>query len=115
MEANTDLLISAFWNEIDWDKVNEYADRLIQEDIYHECPAIWGFWRTLDEDDIGTPLIRDPELENNDKVTEAHIGMQAWVVTDGHHRSFAFRRAYAETRLLVFKWISVEFDKTCFV
>ena len=114
-QVNTDYLISAFENGMDWDKVDEYAERLIIEDIYHECPAIQGFYRILDENDIGTPFIRHPDLEGDVLVSEEHMGFKIWVVTNGHHRSFAFRKAYAKTGILVFKGIDVTPDYSCFV
>ena len=111
---SSDYLISAFDNQMDWNKVSEYAERLIIEDIYHECPAIKGFSRILDEDDIGTSFIRD-QNEDLEEVSEIHLGLEVWMVTDGHHRSFAFRKAYEKTGILIFKWIDVEPDYSCFV
>lgn len=113
-EVSTDFLLSAFTNDMDWDLVEIYAQQLILEDIYHKCPAIGGFSRILDKDDIGLKFIRDEE-EDECFVSEEHIGLEVWMVSDGHHRSFAFRRAYTRTGILVFKWIETELDPNCIV
>ena len=110
---SAEYIISAFANSMDWKKVEEYADRLIEEDIFNECPPILGFPRVLDEDDIGTPFIRDLESDDEEKrVDRSMIGKVIWVVTDGHHRTFAFRRAYCRTKLHVFLHINAELDES---
>ena len=109
MEIDIFLIVSAFVNEIDYSKVNEYKERLIAEDIFNEVPPILGFPGEITEDHVGTYFMSGSEITLED------VGKSVWFVSDGHHRTLAFLDAYEETRLLVFKAISVKLDRACIV
>ena len=75
-------IISAFQNEMDWKKVNEYTDIMTAEMLSHDFPDIQGFPYIIQEEDVGGMFLTE-------EIEEEHIGQMAWKVTDGHHRSFA--------------------------
>lgn len=118
MQYETQYILSAFQNAMDWEKVERYTKELIESDIsgIHPTdvfPPITGFETTITEEDLGETFISGQE--NLITVTKEHLGKKVWKVTDGHHRAFAFNRAYEQTRLLCFKWIETKDDTTCYV
>lgn len=78
-----DRLISAFENEMDWDKVDEFTQVLKIEMMSHDFPPLEGYPIIIDENDLGLVFM------NLNEITEEHIGQLAWKVTNGHHRAFA--------------------------
>ena len=75
------MIISAFENEMDFEKVEEYTQIMKVEMLSHSFPPIMGFPTIIDEDDVGQYFLNGEEIE------ERHIGKLAWKVTDGHHRA----------------------------
>ncbi len=95
-QIKTEFIISAFENDIDSDKLEEYTNIMKTEMLSHSFPPILGFPTIIDENDIGEFFL------NGEEVTEEHIGKLCWKVTDGHHRSLsaiAARLPYLETDL----------------
>ena len=80
-------IISAFANEIDWGKVEHYREliRYAEGLLPHCIPEIKGYPDHICEQDVeeGKTFI------SGELVTEKHIGMPVWYVTDGHHRSIS--------------------------
>lgn len=100
------LIISAFENDMDSGKVEHYTNILKEEMLSHSFPPIMGFPTIIDESDIGIFFLTGEEIE------ERHIGLLAWKVTDGHHRSesaIAAKLPYLETEL-DFSTITSEVD-----
>lgn len=81
----TCMIISAFQNEIDYSKVELYADVMREEMLNHNFPPIMGYPSILTEDDVD----QSQQFLSGEDITEDHIGQLAWFVTDGHHRSLA--------------------------
>jgi hypothetical protein len=79
----TGLIVSAFQNEIDHEKLIEYRDIMSHEMLAHSFPPIMGFPSEIDENDIGNLFI------NGEEIQESDLGKKVWYVTDGHHRSMA--------------------------
>jgi hypothetical protein len=79
----TDRIISAFENEIDWNKVDDYTNIMQEKGLSHDFPPIYGYPHLIDEDDIGKMFLEGSSVE------EEHLGHLVWMVTDGHHRSLA--------------------------
>lgn len=77
------LIISAFANEIENDKVERYAHIMRAEMLSHDFPPITGYPILIDEDDLEGWFL------NGDNIPETMLGKMAWKVTDGHHRSLA--------------------------
>lgn len=114
MQHESIYILSAFENQMDWSKVERYTEELIQSDIdgIHPSdvfPPIKGYETTIDKTDLGSNFIWG-DLDRMIEVTKEHLGKKVWKVTDGHHRAFAFARAYEQTKLLCFKWIETERD-----
>ncbi len=91
-------VISAFANEINDSKIEEYADIMTREGLLHTFPPIKGFPIIINEDDVERfgAFLSGVELKSSD------IGEYAWVTTDGHHRVLAAIEAnlpYLETKL----------------
>jgi hypothetical protein len=80
-----DRIISAFENEIDNDKIEDFMLTLSSEMLSHDFPPILGYPVIIAEEEIGKFFLGEYYSE----VTEEHIGQLAWMVTDGHHRSIA--------------------------
>lgn len=80
---NPNMVISAFANEMDLDKVEKYTEIMKEQMLSHDFPPIMGYPIIISEDDLGKNFI------NGEEITEDFIGQRAWVVTDGHHRVFA--------------------------
>ena len=78
-----DRIISAFENDIDEAKIEEYTKVMQREMLSHDFPPIMGYPFIITEDDIGRILLTGEEIE------EEHIGCLLWCVTDGHHRSIS--------------------------
>jgi len=91
------MIISAFSNEMDWDKVERYADIMKESGMEHGFPAISGYPIIIDENEIGDQFLTGEE------VSEHHVGQLAWKVTNGHHRSLGAIKA-------ALPWIDVELD-----
>jgi hypothetical protein len=92
------MIISAFQNLVDNEKVQEYSEKMKEEMLSHDFPPIEGYPRIIDQDDVDSNI----EFLNGDQVTEEYIGKMAWMVTDGHHRSLAAIEAnlpYLEVKL----------------
>lgn len=112
MQYKTRYIVSAFDNQMDWAKVEEFTQALIQDEIFNEFPPIAGFETIIDESDLGKNFIRGFEADDGE-IKEEHIGIKAWVVTDGHHRAFAFNKALEKTGLLCFNHIETVEDYSC--
>ena len=94
--VSTDLLVSAFENPIDWDKVEVYTVKMKADALSHEFPKVTGFPAIIDDSDVGGYFL------NGNEITESDIGKQIWKVWDGHHRSIAAINAklpYVEVEL----------------
>ena len=81
--VNPKLIISAFANEIDHDKLDEYTEIMRAEMLSHSFPPIEGFPAIIDDSDIGEEFLSGAEVTTND------IGKKVWKVTDGHHRALS--------------------------
>jgi len=82
-KINPTLVMSAFANPIDDEKVENYTQIMQQEMLGHDFPPIMGFPRVISEEDVGEYFLTGEEIE------DTHIGQKVWVVTDGHHRTLA--------------------------
>lgn len=92
----TGLIISAFENAIEPDKLQLYTDIMSVEMLGHSFPPIQGYPHEIDDSDIGGYFL------NGNPIEWADLGKIAWKVTDGHHRSLAAIEAnlpYIETAL----------------
>jgi len=85
---NPNLVISAFSNPIDEEKVEKYTAKMQEEMLSHDFPPIMGFPTEIDENDIGDYFL------NGNEITEDDIGKRAWKVTDGHHRTLSAINAH---------------------
>ena len=83
-QVRVDRIISAFFNPVNWAKVDDYAERMTCGET---PPPILGYPTTIDENDVGERFLSGEFIE------EEHIGESAWYVTDGHHRSCAALQA----------------------
>jgi len=79
----TGLIISAFANDIEPDKVENYTEIMKAEMLSHNFPPIMGYPVIIDEDDLEGSFI------DGSNIAETCLGKMAWMVTDGHHRSLA--------------------------
>lgn len=103
MTYPTNRIISALCNPVDPNKVEEYAEIMRYMGLQHDFPPILGFESTIDEDDVENGV----EFMTGELVTEDHLGLEVWRVTDGHHRTLANIEAGLG-------WIEVEKDyNTC--
>lgn len=82
-KINPTLVMSAFANPIDEQKVQDYTEIMQQEMLGHDFPPIMGFPRVISEEDVGEYFLTGEQIE------DTHIGQKVWVVTDGHHRTLA--------------------------
>lgn len=99
-QVETMSLVSAFHNILDEKKLADYTKVIEENDLLRfDFPAIKGFPHVIDENDIGKVFLSGEEIEEN------HLGVSAWFVTDGHHRSLAF----LENNI---KYIHVTLDRT---
>jgi len=90
------LVISAFTNPIDIDKMDKYTNTMKIDYLNHDFPPIIGYPTIIDENDIGK------EFLNGDPITDKDINKYAWIVTDGHHRTVSAINSelpYIETKL----------------
>jgi len=94
----TKLLISAFCNAIEEEKVSAYSEVMRCGECF---PPIAGYPTEIDESDLGDYFMNGMPIE------ECHFGMIAWKTTDGHHRSLAAIRAGTP-------FIDTEIDPSCF-
>lgn len=93
---NPRMIISAFTNEIDSEKVEDFTQVMQSEMLSHTFPPIKGFPTIIDEDDLEGWFV------DGRSIPETCLGKLAWKVTDGHHRSLAAiaaRLPYVETTL----------------
>lgn len=94
--VNPKMVISAFSNPIDENKVDKYTNEMKQEMLQNDFPAITGFPIIINQEDIGENFL------SGEEITEDYIGKQAWKVWDGHHRVLAALNAklpYLKVRL----------------
>jgi hypothetical protein len=77
------FIISAFENEICFDKVEKYTNIMREEMLSNNFPPIKGFPCIIDEDDLEGWFI------DGSNIAETYLGKLCWMVTDGHHRSIA--------------------------
>ena len=92
----TNRIISAFINEIDPNKLEDYSETMKGEMLSHRFPPITGYPSKITEDEIGNYFLTGEEIN------EDHIGLIAWYVTDGHHRALSAINAklpYLETKI----------------
>ena len=84
-----DCILSAYpgSNPIDPEKVYAYARML---EYNGTPPAIMGYPSYIDEGDV------DGYFMNGEQITEDHVGMAIFYVTDGHHRVLAAFEAGVE-------------------
>ncbi len=80
---NTNKIISAFENSIDYSKIDEYTQTMQELMLSHEFPAISGYPHKLTNEDIGITFL------NGEQVESKNIGNLVWFVTDGHHRAIS--------------------------
>jgi hypothetical protein len=80
---NPRMVISAFSNPIDENKVNKYTNIMKEEMLSNDFPSITGFPIIISKDDVGESFL------SGEIITEEYIGKQAWKVWDGHHRVLA--------------------------
>jgi len=97
---NTNRIISAFENDINWNKIDKYTAEMQEKMLSHDFPAILGFPSVICEDDLGKCFL------TNEEITEEHIGIFVWNVTDGHHRSISAINANIP-------YLEVELDYSC--
>lgn len=96
----TNLIISAFANEIDYEKVDEFTKIMKVEMLSHSFPPIEGYPMIIDEDDLEGWYI------DGSNISEEDLGKVAWKVTNGHHRSIAAINAKIP-------YFPVELDYSC--
>lgn len=90
------MVVSAFSNPIDNNKVEKYTEIMQRDMIQNDFPAITGYPFIIDDNDVGL------EFMSGEKITEEMIGQKAWKVWDGHHRVLAAINAnipYIKVRL----------------
>lgn len=80
---NVNCIISAFANDMDQEKVQQYMEIMKAEMLSHNFPPIQGYPIIIEEDDLEGWFI------DGSNIPETMLGKQAWKVTDGHHRSLA--------------------------
>ena len=80
-----ELVISAFSNPLDYDKIEKYSDVMKDDMLSHNFPPIKGYPIIINDGDI----MRFGEFLNGENITTKDIGKYAWIVTDGHHRVFS--------------------------
>ena len=95
-EISPNMVVSAYANPLEYNKVKEYEDIFNADYLQHEFPPIEGFPFIIDEYDIGNVFMCGEYISNK------YIGKYAWKVTDGHHRTMAAINTnipYLETKL----------------
>lgn len=95
-KVNPNTIISAFSNQMDWNKVEKYTEIMKEEMLQNDFPPILGYPGYIDEAHVGT------EFLNGTEITKKDIGKQVWYVTDGHHRAISAINAklpYIKTKL----------------
>jgi hypothetical protein len=93
-KIDPNLVISAFSNPIDSNKIEEYSSQMLALD--HNFPPILGYPTIINDDDLGKSFI------NGIQISEKYFGKYAWIVTDGHHRTITALNnelPYLETKL----------------
>lgn len=79
-EVDPNMVMSAFANVIDNEKVEIYTIIMSEEMLGHNFPAATGYPYVIEDSDVGDYFV------NGNEINEEHIGMQVWKVWDGHHR-----------------------------
>ena len=82
-------------NHCCFDKVDTYAKRMKDNDIntgHNGFPPILGYYDKVSTEDIGSAFNRLCEI-NEELITEKHIGVDIFRVTDGNHRFLAAIKA----------------------
>jgi len=75
-QIHSSLIISAFANCIDEESLDYYREKDLSQ-----VDDIIGYPHIVTEDEIGEIFI------SGEEVSEEHIGLLVWYVTDGHHRA----------------------------
>lgn len=93
-EVRTNRILPAFLeNEMDWDKVKNYAFEMKKQDEEYgaiQFPPICGYFDVVNKEDIGMFFNWGALNEGyEEKVTKSHIGIEIFRVTDGNHRVWA--------------------------
>lgn len=81
----TDIIVSAFQNEIDPEKLEKYTAVMKEEMLSNNFPPIIGYFSCINWWDIEDKL----EFMNGRIATERDLHKTIWKVTDGHHRTLA--------------------------
>lgn len=117
--VNSEYIVSAFCNPIEYAKAKKYSVKMLADDILHGkhfFPPIEGFPKTITKEDIGSYFIRgEDEICDHDLIDESFIGKTLWFVTEGHHRVMAMRMAYCKSNVNSFKFTEAILDKSGFV
>jgi hypothetical protein len=77
-------------NAIDMELVDEYYDML--DCVYgslEDPPPVRFYRTTLDEDDVERCELDNINFLNGNPVTHDDIGLEAYMICDGHHRALA--------------------------
>jgi hypothetical protein len=99
----TDRIVSAFYNPIDFNKVEEYTIIMLNEGLCHGFPSIKGYPSIIDADDM-----ENTDFSIMDINADYDIGDLIWYITDGHHRTLAAINANLPH-------LEVELDYSCIV
>lgn len=79
------MVISAFANPVDYNKVSRYAEEMRGDMMENDFPPIKGFPIIITDSDIE----RFGHFMSGEPMTDDDLGEYAWVTTDGHHRTTA--------------------------
>lgn len=98
---NPKMIISAFDNPIDYNKVDKYTEDMLNEyDFEYTFPPIMWFPSIIDED-----MVDNEYFLTGEPVSEDDIWKICWYVTDWHHRVLSAINANK-------KYIDVELDRS---
>lgn len=78
-------------NEMDFDKVSQYAEEMKNNDIemgHYGFPPIKGFFDVVNKEDLGK-VFNWSNYDKSEKVVKKHLGEIIFRVTDGNHRTCA--------------------------
>lgn len=99
---NPKMVISAFENMIDYDKVEQYTEVMQSEyDFEYTFPPILWYPSIITEDMVDN----EDMFLSGDEITSDLIGKACWMVTDWHHRTLAAVNSWKT-------YIDVELDRT---
>ena len=82
---DTNMVIGAYQNDIDVNKLNKYIDVMKNELLSNNFPPIKGYPIIISETDIE----RYGEYLNGEEIQKSDIGKYAWILTDGFHRTLS--------------------------